>query len=273
MLHHTRTFEEKRKRSKSADPSRRCYRKTDIFNTELTNSIESPFSSEYKKAFAWPKQLVAVDEESLNRRLNPIGKQHAAGLSSKQSAATNKAHVIENSNGSRSIVIGAEPADCTDFAFTTGSATNLATMVNTIQQDAVRPLTSMALVDSDLNKSVSSNGSNQSKVNKSVTITNIHDYTSQENKPAVDHRKRIRDSNNNTTVGPQNGLDGKLLLEKLEKLNTYESIYGKKAGASTLFHKEEMIDPDALDKIPKKSEYKSRFRPFSTYVYVTGKGK
>ena len=284
MLHHTRTFEEKRRRSKSADPSRR--RKTDIFFSEQTNGTLDVSASEYKKAFVWPKsQLDSLDEESMKKRLNPSQKQHAAGLSSRKAALHNKAHVIVNSNGSSSIVIANEP---TDYALTTGSATNLATLTSSLTQDAIRPLTSMALVDSvDLNKSASSNGS---QVNKSATITNINDYA---NHSSSDNRsngstgsarkttesktvesKPAKDPNNNVSAAPvQNGaLNEELLLEKLSKLNTYESIYGKKAGATTLFQRVEVISPTTLNKMSKKSEYKSKLKPFAQYCYVPGKG-
>lgn len=280
MLHHTRTFEEKRKRSRSADPSRR--RKTDIFfNGEQTNGALDVSASEYKKAFVWPKsQLDSLDEESLKKRLNPSQKQHPAGLSSRKAALHNKAHVIVNSNGSSSIVIANEP---TDYALTTGSATNLATLTTSLTQDAIRPLTSMALVDSlDLNKSGSSNGS---QVNKSATITNINDYANHSSDNPSDElgstgsarktaeSKPAKDPNNNISAAPvQNGVNGELLLEKLSKLNTYESIYGQKAGATTLFQRVEVVSPNTLNKMSKKSEYKSKLKPFAQYCYIPGKG-
>lgn len=278
MLHHTRTFEEKRRRSRSADPSRR-FRKTDIFfNSEGTANAPQEVS-EYAKAFAWPKsQLDSLDEETMKRRLNPCQKQHAAGLSSRKAALNNKAHVIVNSNGSSSIVIANEP---TDYALTTGSATNLATLTSSLTQDAIRPLTSMALVDAvDLNKSGSSNGSH---MNKSVTITNgINDYanhSADELGSTGSAKKQPKDPNNNISAAPpvQNGLSNgqlneELLLEKFAKLNTYESIYGKKAGATTLFQRVEVVSPNTLNKMSKKSEYKSKLKPFAQYAYIPGKG-
>ena len=282
MLHHTRTFEEKKRRSKSADPSRR--RKTDIFFSGESSANRTLEVSEYAKAFAWPKsQLDSLNEESLKRRLNPAVKQHPAGLSSRKAALNNKAHVIVNSNGSSSIVIANEP---TDFALTTGSATNLAALTTSLTQDAIRPLTALALVDPvDLNKSGSSNGS---QVNKSATITNINDYANHSSDAPeefafsvgsvgstkkTNESKPAKDSNNNISAAPpQNGLNEELLLEKLSKLNTYESIYGKKAGATTLFQRVEVISPNTLNKMAKKSEYKSKLKPFTQYSYIPGKG-
>ena len=291
MLHRTRTFEEKRKRSRSAGPSRQ-FRKTDIFfNADQIDSANASDSSEYKKCFLWPKQLDSLDEDNLNVRLNPNQKSHPAGLSSRRCGANNKAHVIQNSNGSTSIVIANEP---TDYAITTGSTTNLVSLTNPITfKDSIRPLTSMALTDSDLNKSLSSNGSAKlnGNVNKSITLTNLADYSidslkqdliksqkqSKSNKLSKQTKdtqefniinNQLKDTNNNVapSAKPNGAFNEELLLEKLSKLNTYESIYGKKAGAGTLFNREEMIDLNTINEIPKQSEYKSKFKSFNSWV-------
>ena len=52
----------------------------------------------------------------------------------------------------------------------------------------------------------------------------------------------------------------------------YRSIYGPKAGSNILFEEAPIITQQQLTKQSKKTEYKSKFKPFSTYVYFPGNG-
>ncbi|KAK4337348.1 hypothetical protein RND71_043618 [Anisodus tanguticus] len=267
---------EKRLRSRSADPSRR-FKKTDIFfNNQISTVDEIPnASTEYKKSFAWPKNQLCEDK-TLKKRCEFT---HAAGLTSKESAANQQAHAIQNSNGSTSIVI--EPID---YARTTGSATNLASV--NIEQE-YRPLTAMALVDSELAKKISSSISSQtsskieSQVNKSVTLTNINDFANQNDKIKKHDRNFMycekigqkdsssKDKNNNSTSLYMSQNDEKLLLEKLNNLSHDQLMNEKKVVIS---NREQTTEMNDSKKIPKKTEYKAKFKPFSTYVYISGKG-
>lgn len=63
-----------------------------------------------------------------------------------------------------------------------------------------------------------------------------------------------------------------LINQQQQQHPKYRSIFGRKAGSNILFQEEPVVTEQQLIKQSKKTEYKSKFKPFSTYVYLPGNG-